>query len=332
MDKILILGGSNFIGRNLVDSLTQLDKFDITLFNRGKTNADLRSEIKKIIGDRNTIDVNQIFNEKWDYIIDLSCYFPDSLEKILQKIDKSLKRYLFVSTCSVYDNDLNKSILRNEDSPTLDCNNSERVDNTLATYGKRKAECERILMQSGLVYSIFRPSLVYGQYDSTDRFYYWTYLLKNEKALLIPNQGKNIFSVTYVMDLVQVIIKSLNLELDSNIYNVTTYPKLSISELVDTASQILGKQAKTYFVDSEFLSKHNVAQWTDLPLWLDCDYFTYNNKKILSELKMEITDFRNSVLATIDYYETLGWKEPNYGMKEKVKNGLIEELMNNNNS
>ena len=71
MDKLLILGGTNFIGRNLVDSLLKLDKFDITLFNRGKTNPDLFPEIKQLHGDRNTSEIHLIDKEAWDYIIDL---------------------------------------------------------------------------------------------------------------------------------------------------------------------------------------------------------------------------------------------------------------------
>lgn len=328
MDKILILGGSNFIGRNLVESLLHINNFDVTLFNRGQSNTNLFPEIRKIRGDRNTSDINLIFKESWDYIIDLSCYFPNSLKQVLSHLDNSVKRYIFISTCSVYDNDIDKSVLRNENSPILDCNDKESTDSSTTTYGKRKAECERILKQSNVRYSIFRPALVYGQYDNTDRFYYWLYQIKKEHQLLIPNHGENLFSVTYVKDLVQVIIKSLNVDIGSDIYNVSTYPNLSISKIIDTTSQLLNMTLKQHFANSKFLNDNDIAQWTDLPLWLDCNYFTFNNTKILSEFEMKITDFRNSLLDTINYYDKLSWKEPKYGMSEKIKNELIEKLIN----
>lgn len=327
MDKILILGGTNFIGRNLVDCILKFDNYDITLFNRGQTNPEIYLEINKICGDRNTSDINQISNKKWDYIIDLSCYFPDSLDNILKMIKNPPKRYIFISTCSVYDNNICQSILKDENSATLNCNAAERIDSSAATYGNRKAECERILKQSGLRYSILRPSLVYGPYDSTDRLYYWLYQIKKGNKLLIPNQGKSKFSVTYVKDLVQVILKLLNTNNESNIYNVTTYPQLSISELVNTASQILGKIATLQYADPIFLREHNISQWTDLPLWLDCDYFTFDNKKLLNELEMHMTEFSYTVSSTIAYYESLFWQEPKYGMNEHLKNELIDKLM-----
>jgi 2'-hydroxyisoflavone reductase len=331
MNKILILGGTNFIGRNLIDELIKLDNFNITLFNRGHSNTDLYPELRKIQGDRNTSDINQIFKENWDYIVDLSCYFPESLRQIISNLDKSFKRYIFISTSSVYDNIVEKSILRNEKSPILDCNYKESLDTSLETYGKRKAECERILTQSNLKYTILRPALVYGVYDNTDRFYYWLYQIKKEHKLLLPNYGKNLFSVTYVKDLIQVIIKSLYKENGNNIYNVTTYPSLSISELIDIASQLLNKQPKIYNCGTEFLNDNNISEWKDLPLWLDCDYYTYDNTKVLRDLKLKITEFKDSVSKTIEYYDRLDWKVPKFGISEKTKNELIEKITTANN-
>jgi 2'-hydroxyisoflavone reductase len=326
MEKLLILGGTNFIGRNLLEKLLVLDKYDITLFNRGQSNPDLFPNIKQIIGDRNNSDINLIFDKRWDYVIDLSCYFPDSLKQIIAHINKSLKRYIFISTASVYDMNSDKSIMRNEDSPILDCTYEQSIDTSLATYGNRKAACEQLLVNSDLNYTILRPALVYGQYDSTDRFYYWLYQLKNGNEILLPDKGKNLFSVTYVNDLVQVIIKALAVENDSVIYNVSTTPDLSLARLVYTASMLLGKQPELRYCDARFLKDNNIQEWTDLPLWLDCDYFTFDNTKIQNDLEMKITDFDISVSETISYYDKTNWATPKYGMSDDMKNGFVARL------
>ena len=98
MDRILIIGGTNFIGRNLINKLSLNKKYDLTIFNRGITNPDLFPNIKKIIGDRNSPDVKLIHQINWDYIIDLSCYFPQSLINILSELPLNLKKYIFSFT------------------------------------------------------------------------------------------------------------------------------------------------------------------------------------------------------------------------------------------
>jgi 2'-hydroxyisoflavone reductase len=221
MEKILILGGTQFIGRTLVEQLQKLNNYDITLFNRQQTQADLFPEVKKMKGDRETNDISQIENEKWDYVIDVSCYYPDSLVHVLDSIKGSLKKYILVSTCSVYDDDNDQTPMRVETAKVLSCTNEQRTDRTDASYGNRKAECERILVNSNQKYTIFRPSLVYGPYDHTDRLYYWLYQVQTSKTLLLPDFGEKLFSITYVHDLVHAIINALESDV-SGIYNVTT--------------------------------------------------------------------------------------------------------------
>lgn len=80
MKKLLILGGTQFIGRNLVERLQKEDDFELTLFNRQMTGAELFQDVQKIKGDRSTDDIQQIAGKDWDFIIDLSCYFPEDMK------------------------------------------------------------------------------------------------------------------------------------------------------------------------------------------------------------------------------------------------------------
>ena len=49
--KILIIGGTRFLGRHLVESALARG-YEVTLFNRGKSNPDLFDQIQTIRGDR----------------------------------------------------------------------------------------------------------------------------------------------------------------------------------------------------------------------------------------------------------------------------------------
>ena len=117
MNKILILGGTSFIGRNLVERLINNEENDLTLLNRGATNTHLFPEQKKIVCDRNSVHIVDKIEGDWDYIIDVSCYFPRSLDRILKATSKNLKKYIFVSTCSVYEN--TDRVLKDETAPVV---------------------------------------------------------------------------------------------------------------------------------------------------------------------------------------------------------------------
>ncbi len=326
MEKILIVGGTNFIGRNLVERLIKLNQYEITVFNRGKTNPELFPQINKIRGDRKTNDIKLICGQKWDYIIDCSCYYPDSIDKLLDSISGKVKRYILISTVSVYDNESDKSVLRNEEAKILGCTEEESKDTSDTTYGERKAECERRLKKGNQPYYILRPSLVYGRYDHTDRFYYWLYQVKKQNEILVPNGGVQTFAVTYVEDLINCIIESINKEGESDIYNVTTFTKLSICDILNNVSQMLDRNPSRQFADSTFLKSEGISEWYNLPLWLDCDYFTYGNAKMLANFDLQLTDFNTSLVRTIEYYDQLDWPVPKYGISEQRKLELVNKL------
>lgn len=325
MEKILILGGTQFIGRTLVEQLQKLNSYEITLFNRQQTQADLFPNIKKIKGDRETKDVSQIENEHWDYVIDVSCYYPDSLSNVLKSIKGTLKKYILVSTSSVYDDVNDPTEMRDEYAKILECNADERTDRTNASYGNRKAECERILINSNQNHIIFRPSLVYGAYDHTDRFYYWLYQVKYNETVLLPDFGERIFSITYVNDLVAAIITALDRTI-SGVYNVTTALKTSIKEIVQYAEKHLQKTVTVVNAEADFLFKNHIEEWKDMPLWLNGDHFSYDNQRLKNDFNFQFTDFEQSIKETIAYYDTLGWKKPIYGISEETRVMLLEKL------
>lgn len=326
MKRVLILGGTNFIGRNLVEKLLEINNYEVTLFNRQCTHSDIFPNINKIKGDRETDEIRQIKNVKWNYVIDLSCYYPDSLKSVLDCLIK-VDKFIFISTCSVYDHEGNQSTLKNEQSELLSCDARQRIDRNPETYGNRKAECERILKDSGLAYTILRPALVYGKYDPTDRLYYWLYQVKMNNVLLLPENGLRLFSTTYVSDLVEAIIQCLNLS-KSETFNVITNPRTSIKQIIHLASQTIKTDNSIINVSADLLKREGVSQWTDMPLWINGDYFTYTDQKIKERLGIRMTQFKMSLDKTIEYFDSINWPQPKYGMTEKTRQKLIKKMKN----
>ena len=324
MKKILILGGTSFIGRNLVEKLIEMDAYELCLFNRQESAARLFPSLSKIKGDRETEYIKQIEGIDWDYVIDLSCYYPNALRRTLSTL-KNVDRYIFISTCSVYNNEHKEVCLKNEESEILNCSLEEEKDRSPASYGNRKAECERILQNSGFAYTILRPALVFGKYDPTDRLYYWLYQARSHKQLVLPENGERLFSTTYVMDLVESILRALKAKDASSIYNVVTNPKSSIKEILAIAAADTLEEISLINASAEFLKQEGIKEWMDMPLWIHGDHFTYRNEKLKQELDIPFTDFRKAIIETIQYYHEINWPEPQFGIPEKKKLALISK-------
>src|SRR5262245_2768476 len=98
--KLLILGRTNFFGRNLVETaLARCD--EITLVNRGQTNSELYSEVEKTSGDRDG-SLAALGNRSWDAVIDPSGYVPRLVGASAEALRDRVQHYTFISSCSVY--------------------------------------------------------------------------------------------------------------------------------------------------------------------------------------------------------------------------------------
>lgn len=77
--KILILGGTRFLGRAVVEEALKRGH-EVTIFNRG-TNNEIFPEVEHLIGDRNG-DVSSLENRKWDVIVDTCGFSPHHIRNI----------------------------------------------------------------------------------------------------------------------------------------------------------------------------------------------------------------------------------------------------------
>ena len=101
MKKILILGGTLFVGRVVVEHLLKTTSHAITLFNRSRTRSELFPEVRRITGDRYVEeDFARVCREDWDCIIDTSGYFPDAMERELRALEGRVGRIVFISSIS----------------------------------------------------------------------------------------------------------------------------------------------------------------------------------------------------------------------------------------
>ncbi len=98
--KILILGGTRFVGRHLVQAALNA-KHRVSTFNRGRTNPELFPQVEKLHGDRDG-DLTALEQGDWDAAIDVSGYLPRHVRESASMLAKRAGRYVFISSAAVY--------------------------------------------------------------------------------------------------------------------------------------------------------------------------------------------------------------------------------------
>src|SRR5690349_3802403 len=137
--KILIIGGTRFVGRHLVNS-ARARGHEVTLFNRGRSNPDLFPQVERISGDREQ-DLALLSGHIWDAVIDTCGYFPRIVRLSAEALKDRVENYVFISSISVYADF--KKIGINESDPlgVIEDESIEQITGT--SYGPLKALCEK---------------------------------------------------------------------------------------------------------------------------------------------------------------------------------------------
>ena len=264
--KILVLGGTAFLGRALVDAAL-VSGHELTLFNRGKTNAELYPDVEKLHGDRAT-DFLILKNRKWDVVIDTCGYVPRIVNMSAQALLKSVEHYVFVSTLSVY-SDLRQTDI-DEDAPVGVLADEQIEEINSETYGPLKVLCEHAVESVFPGRSlIIRPGLIVGPYDPSDRFTYWVNRVARGGDIVSPGRPKRVIQFIDVRDLAEWMIRMAE-EKRTGIWNADgpTAGTYSMGDLLDTCVQVCNENAHLVWIDDSFLQAQNVGEWMEMPLWL----------------------------------------------------------------
>jgi 2'-hydroxyisoflavone reductase len=266
--RILILGGTGFLGPQLVEA-ARARGHTVTLFNRGKTRPHLFPDVEKLQGDRdpkNGEGLKALEGRSWDAVVDTSGYVPRVVRASAELLAPNVGHYVFISTISVY-----KELPRpgmDEDSPlaTVDDPTNENVQEN---YGALKALCEKAAEAAfpGRTTNI-RPGLIVGPDDPTQRFTYWPVRVARGGEVLAPGNGLDPAQFIDVRDLAEWTIHTIE-NRDTGTFNATGPAKpLTMKDLLEACKQASNSNATFTWADAAFLEKHNVRPWMDLPVWV----------------------------------------------------------------
>lgn len=327
--KLLILGGTIFLGRQMVAAALAAGH-EVTIFHRGRHNPDLFPECEKILGDRET-NLEQLNGREWDAVIDTCGYLPRLVRISASSLRDKVRRYLFISTESVY-RDF-REINITEDYPLAQlAKQTETVDGS--TYGALKALCEKEVLNFYPENSlIIRPGLIVGPFDPTHRFTYWPVRFSLKGEVLAPGNPDNCLQFIDGRDLAEWAISLLEQEV-TGIFNATG-PKfnLTMGNFLTHCRDTIDPESSLIWINDKFLLENEVTPWSDLPLWLphNDEMKGFNRVSISRALDkgLRFRKLAETIRDTLEWWQFAGLSLPDiFGKKYERENELLQLWQN----
>ncbi len=263
--NVLVIGGTRFVGRHIVDALGARGH-GVTLFNRGN-NPEVHKNLEQIHGDR-AADLQRLDGRTWDAVVDTSGYTPNIVEASARYFKSAADRYLFISTVSVYDHA--KTGGPDEDAPLLEFpQDADPAQYAEERYGSLKVLCEQAAAREfGERVTILRPGLVAGPFDPTDRFTYWPVRFDEGGDVLCPPLES---AIQYIdaRDLAAFAAHTIETGVDGIFNCVTPRASVTFGDLCEACMhEASAEDAVAVPLSDEFLGRHDVRPWSELPLWI----------------------------------------------------------------
>lgn len=238
MQKILIMGGSYFIGKAIAERLSK--DAEVTLLNRGSKPAP--RSINQLVCDRN--DAQQmkevLLGHYFDYIVDVCGLNASQADILVNSLEdcSSLKMLVFISSSAVYD-------AENLHLPFKESDNLA-ANKYWTYYGTDKIAAEntyRTAFADTSVKTVFlRPPYVYGENNYAQRESFIFDHLINDRPVIIPKSNP-MLQFIYARDLADIIaeiIRRCDSMSQNTVYNVGNSTSVSCCEWVETCGQAAG--------------------------------------------------------------------------------------------
>jgi len=337
--KLLILGGTKFLGRHLVEAALARGH-EVTLFNRGRLDPELYPGVEKLRGDRDG-GLDALRGRRWDAAVDTSGQHPRAVRDSARLLADSVGHYTFVSSVSAYADTGGPGVDESHAVATLTAEQLREVEALTQTellaapsfwemYGALKALCEQAAEEAmpGRVLNV-RAGLIVGPYDPTDRFTYWPRRVSEGGEVLAPGDPARQVQFVDARDLSAWIL-DMGESGRAGTFNATG-PEylLTMSGMLEECKAGVGGDARFVWVKDEFLLEAGVGPWVELPLWIaetneEKSYFLALNvgKAVASGLR-----FRPAAETARD---TLAWdstRPPDAERRAGLKRGREREVL-----
>lgn len=232
------MGGTNFNGLALVHELVRRGH-DVTVLNRGKSEADIPDSVHRLVGDRGEPDTIRaaLAGTEWDVVQDITAYHPADVELMLELLRDRVGHYIFASSTVTYA--ATELLPISEDHPD---------DRTSAQneYGLHKLLCEDLLWQAhadhGFPATSVPFSMVFGPHNMiAAREQAMFRRIVDRRPILVPGDGQTLLQVGHVDDQARALEQMMGKDVThGRRYNLTGAEYVTRNHYVATIAAAAG--------------------------------------------------------------------------------------------
>ncbi len=261
--KVLVLGGSHFVGRALVESAIARGH-EVTALNRGRTGHDVDGATL-IRADRTDHEefAAALGDESWDAVIDTWSGAPAVAAAAAALLGPRAAHYGYVSSRSVYSWPI--AIGLDESHATVDGDPDDTASDDYAV-AKRGSELGVLAAHPDAL--IARAGLILGPYEDIGRLPWWLLRLQRGGKVLAPGPSARPLQYIDARDLAQWMIACAEQRVGGVFNAVGPVGHTTMGELLATVAEVTESQAELVWFTPEEIEAAGVEPWTELPIWL----------------------------------------------------------------
>ena len=323
--KVLILGGTGFIGPHFVNALGG-GGHTITLFNRGKRDSEARQGVEQLLGDRND-NLKALEGRDWDVVIDNSGYTPAQVKLSAGLLKDHVKQYIFISSIAVYDDFQNPPILENHKLTAIGDMPVDKLAD--GNYGALKVLCEQAVQEVfGKRANIIRPTYICGPGDFSDRFTYWPVRVSRGGEMIAPGTPDDPIQFIDVRDLADFVRHCAERQI-AGVFNLCTPPRwATMGKLLETSRKVTGADTNFVWASPGFLMENKAIEpgmWAsqEVPIWAPPSGQSLGHGLVSSTAAEKKGLKYRSLEMTIK--DTLEWQKGRPAEQQKLRSGFGED-------
>lgn len=247
MKKILIIGGSRFLGPALINKLIE-EHCEITVFNRGNNYGNaLPRQVIHLKGDRRDIKTMKVLSrKKYDLIYDFCCFNKTDVINLLTKIQPT-EQIIFLSTAAVYKKPLIYPLTEESALGKWD---------SFGDYGTQKVDAEKEFIsfakKNGVKLTIFRPVYLLGINNYFDRENYYFSRITNNDPILIPGRGNALIQFAFLEETAHALKVVPEQQKDQiEILNISGNEYISVRGFILLCADIVNKKPRLIELSTE---------------------------------------------------------------------------------